>query len=780
MIAGLLLSVAVLGDSTLYSGIRQQLQVMIPRIDTRMVVDGILDEAVWKTAARLIDFSQYSPSDGRVADEATEVLVWYSPTALHIGARVHAAPGTVRAHLADRDAGIIPDDYVEFQLGTFNDGRQAFVFAVNPLGVQADGALVEGSQTRRRANDADQGGGREQADLSPDYAFDSKGRLTDDGYELELRIPFRSLRYQSAKKQTWSFQVIRKSAASGREDTWAPARRAASSFIGQAGSLVGLSDLQRGLVLEANPIVTSSVVGSELAAGGFDRLGGRPVFGGNVRWGITTNLSLNGTVKPDFSQVESDAGQITADPRSALFFQEKRPFFLDGIEYFATPGQVIYTRRIATPIAATKLTGKVSGTSVALLSAVDGTAASFDGFHNPVYNLLRVQRDIGPQSRLGLAYTDKVEGDRSNRVAEVDGRFLFGKIYSLALNGAVSRTRGADSVTTGPSWSIGLNRAGRLFGFQLTFKGLSEGFQAQSGFVGRGNIADFQFQPSITLYGKQGGFLERFIGRLNHDYTWVYRDFTSGRASQDRKFHIQTSWVLRGGWSLGVSALIESFGFDPGLYVDYALERRVGSVVDTIPFTGTPRLRNFDWLVRVASPNVAGFQLNSFLIAGKDENFFEWSSGTIWYGQLGLTYKPTNKLRFDGSMPIQIYTRRTDGTEAGRSLIPRLKVEYQVSRAVFVRLVGQYRHDRRDALRDDSRTEYPILIRNSAGLYVLTRKQDHNTFRLDALFSYQPTPGTVFFAGFGQTSTELEGFRFRGLRRQSDGFFTKLSYLFRL
>ncbi|MFN0181047.1 MAG: carbohydrate binding family 9 domain-containing protein, partial [Gemmatimonadales bacterium] len=237
-------------------------QVAPPRIEAAVSIDGVLDEAVWSQAVRLDGFTQYSPVDGRPAAQATEVLVWYSPTAIHFGIRATADVATVRAHLTDRDKGIIPDDYVEIQLGTFNDGRSAYIFAVNPLGVQADGALVEGNQARRGPGDSDRSGGREQPDLSPDYTFDSRGRVTETGYEIEVRIPFRTLRYQSAATQDWTFQVIRKSAQSGREDTWAPARRDATSFLAQHGKLTGLTGLNRGLVLEMNPIVTSSIAGA--------------------------------------------------------------------------------------------------------------------------------------------------------------------------------------------------------------------------------------------------------------------------------------------------------------------------------------------------------------------------------------------------------------------------------------------------------------------------------------------------------------------------------------
>ncbi len=396
-------------------------RVTPPRIEATATIDGILDEPAWAEAARLTGFSQFSPADGRPAEDPTEVLVWYSPTAIHFAARATAPAGSVRAHLGDRDKGIQSDDYIEIQLGTFNDGRQAFVFAVNPLGVQADGALTEGSTRRSAYGEGSDRGGREQPDLTPDFTFESKGRLTDAGYEVEVRIPFKTLRYQAGERQDWSLQIVRRVAATGREDTWAPASRAATSFVGQSGTLVGLERLRRGRVLEVTPIVTSTVSGAPLSgAWGYD--GGRPEFGGNLKWGLSTNLTFNGTANPDFSQVESDAGQLVTDPRRAVFFAEKRPFFLDGLEYFTTPSRVIYTRRIAAPIGAAKVTGQVSGMSFGFLSAIDSRVTSATGRHHPVNNVLRLQRTIGGRSRLGVAYTDRVDGSDYNRVGEFDGR----------------------------------------------------------------------------------------------------------------------------------------------------------------------------------------------------------------------------------------------------------------------------------------------------------------------------------------------------------------------
>ena len=167
---------------------------------------------------------------------------------------------------------------------------------------------------------------------------------------------------------------------------------------------------------------------------------------------MTNNLTLNGTVNPDFAEVESDAGQFVIDPRQSLFFPEKRPFFLDGLEQFNVPRNLIYTRRIAKPEAALKLTGKMAGTSIGVLSACDDQSLSATGSDPTYYNIVRAQRDLGGQSRIGMAYTDRVVGGDYNRVADIDGRVVFGKVYSGSFQFAQSYDKTRGVVHNAPLW----------------------------------------------------------------------------------------------------------------------------------------------------------------------------------------------------------------------------------------------------------------------------------------------------------------------------------------
>ena len=766
---------ATAGAARTYDGRSGALDVEPPRLEQSIDVDGNLNESVWSEAAVLAGFSRYAPVDGEPADHATDVLVWYSPTAIHFGIRAAAPAGSVRATLADRDH-IQSDDHVIIFLSTYNDSRQALVFGVNPLGIQLDGAFAEGSRGTAATS------GREAPDYSQDFVFQSKGRLTERGYEVEMRIPFKSLRYQSQPRQDWGIHVTRVAPQQGIEDSWAPAKRDAASFLAQSGRLKSLTDLRRGLVLDLNPIATAKLDGQSSAAGwGYDA--SRPELGMNLRWGITPNLTMNGTVNPDFSQVESDAGQFSFDPRQALFFPEKRPFFLDGIEQFATPNNLIYTRRVAAPIAAAKVTGKISGrTSLAFLSAVDDASLSASGSDHPVFNILRLQQDLGARSRAALVYTDRVDGSRSNRVIASDARLVWNDIYTLTVQGALSRTAAAGQSTAAPLWQGVFARAGRRFAVRYTVRGVDPEFRAAAGFISRTGVASGNFNHQVITYGKPGSVLERWASDVVLDGTWQYDELMAGRASQDRKLHFNNNFTFRGGWRAGGSVLIETFGYDKPLYADYFLGRQGANGLEFTPYPDGPRLPNLDYILSAVTPQRAGVEIDAFVLWGRDENFYEWSSADIVFLNVGAAWKPTDKLRVDARYQMQSFRRRTDASMVGIRRIPRLKAEYQIARPIFVRVVGEYNSDWQDDLRDDSRTNLPIYILDRAtGVYHRALSQYTKSFRADWLFSYQPTPGTVLFAGYGNTLANLdEDPRRPRLRRTADGFFLKLSYLLRL
>jgi hypothetical protein len=765
------------------NGRRRELAVRPPRLDeVGLAMDGALDEPQWQQAATLTGFSQYAPRDGIPAEDSTEVKVWYSATAIHFGIRAFEPHGAVRAALGDRDK-ISSDDRVELLIGTFNDGRQAVVLGVNALGVQMDGTLVENNQAR--------GGGsgsatitREAPDLSPDFVFQSKGRLTEYGYEIEVRVPFKSLKYQSAESQTWGFNAVRVVQHSGREDSWTPATRANASFLQQSGTLEGLTDLRRGLVLDFTPEVTQRTTGAPVTGASWRYDAERPRVGGNVRWGMSNNLTLNGTVNPDFSQIESDAGQVVYDPRQALFFAEKRPFFLDGSEFFATPKNLVYTRRIVQPVAAAKVTGKISGFSLGVLNAVDGTEGSLDGVSHPVYTIARMQGDVGAHGKLGITLTDRTEGSLYNRVASIDGRRTFASIYSAQAQYAQSFTRLASTSgsTSAPLWNAVLSRNGKAFKFRYVFDAVDERFRTQSGFIGRGGIAQALLDQWYTWYLPQGHFLETIVYDPTFMYTWTYDALVHQGDAIEKKLHNRIAVTARGGWSADATVMAETFGFDPVLYAPYRVLRGPG---DTTAFVGQPRIGNRDFALSLNTPQWKNLSFSAYYIWGSDENFLEWAPADIEFANLDAEVRPTDRLRITASYIKQRFVRQSDHTQVADTRIPRLKVEYQIARPLFVRLVGEYTSTEQDALRDAGRTDAPLLV-NGAPSPAFT----DGTFRSDFLISYRPIPGTVFFMGYGAGYTDTRdtprsftlprSLSLPGLSLTDNVFYVKASYLMRM
>ena len=767
-----------------YNGRENQTILRAPKIDDRdggIVVDGVLDEPVWRDAALLTGFSLYAPIDQRPAPDSTEVLVWYSSTAIYFGIRAfepHGGGDGVHATLADRDR-ISGDDNVEIHLDTFHDQRRAFVFIVNPFGVQADGmkseagGFIPGSNVMPGMND-----------LSADFLWQSKGRVTDWGFEVEIRIPFKSLRYAQRDVQDWGLQIQRNVLHSGYQETWTPARKASASFLAQEGTIAGLSDMRHGEVLEVNPELTSTTAGApEVVTGsvpGAWHYNRSDALGGNVKWGMTSNFVLNGTIKPDFSQVEADATQIATDLRFALFYPEKRPFFVEGSDQFNVPNTLVYTRQIVHPTEAAKITGKVGGTDLALLSAIDDPQVSRTLGANPVATILRVRRDFAGQSTAGVLVSDREEGQAFNRLAGGDLRFVFGRLYFAQFQAVASTTRLGDTTHTGPMWEAVLDRTGRAFGFHYNIIGIHPDFAAWNGFVPRTGYVQPGIANRYTIYGRPGALFERYNVFLMTSALWRYDDFFSARSLLENKVSASQEFLLHGGWSLNLNPTLASFAFDPTQYSSFVTVAPPGPGPSQYrPFMTSPRITTFLVGARVNTPIYQQFDASVSTTAGNDVDFSETSRVRRLDASASANWRPTDKVRVNASYVSSQLTRRADDRVTTFVRIPRLKVEYQLARPIFVRFVGQYTATTGDTLARDPRTGLPLFTLGSQGLERVQRIPS-TAFRVDWLFSYRPTPGTVFFAGYGSSLTEDDPLAFSRLRRVNDAFFVKASYLIRM
>src|SRR6266508_3163718 len=317
--------------------------IRVPRFAKAPVIDGKLDDEVWKQAAVLKDFYQTQPGDNIAPSKPTETMIGYDSKTLYLAFHCYDEPDKVRATVAKRDE-VFGDDNIRLFLDTFNDQRRAYILGWNPLGIQQDGIMTEGSGW----------------DFSVDVVMESKGMITSDGWTVEVAIPFKSLRYVAGKDKLWGAHFWRRIKRFNNElDMWMPINRDVSSWLAQEGHLSGLDGISAERTLELIPSLTLSETGRRKATLTSDQVNaglkdpGRfvnePVKfdpGLTGKFSITPNVTLDFAINPDFAQVESDQLVVTANQRFPIFFSEKRPFFLEGIDIFNTAIAAVHTRAI--------------------------------------------------------------------------------------------------------------------------------------------------------------------------------------------------------------------------------------------------------------------------------------------------------------------------------------------------------------------------------------------------------------------------------------------------
>src|SRR5215203_3605508 len=326
--------------------------IKIPKIEISPTIDGKIDEEVWKQAAVFKDFYQTFPGDNIEPSKPTEVMVMYDEKHLYVAFKCWDEKDKIRATIAKRDE-VTGEDNVRMWLDTYNDQRRAYVLAFNPLGIQQDGIYTEG----------------QGADFSVDIVMESKGVIEDWGWVVEVKIPFKSLRYSAGKGKMWGFNTARNIDRLNDEfDQCLPDDRNVSGFLIKHGKITGLEDIKYERTLEIVPSITLSETGQKFAA--LDPITGRFVnkpiehdIGVTLKYLISPNITLDATINPDYAEIEADAPVVTANQRFPIFFQEKRPFFLEGADIFQTPLAIYDSRTIVDPDFATKLTGKIGKNS---------------------------------------------------------------------------------------------------------------------------------------------------------------------------------------------------------------------------------------------------------------------------------------------------------------------------------------------------------------------------------------------------------------------------------
>lgn len=380
-------------------------------------LDGVLDEPDWERAPPVGSFQLILVREGQAPSESTDVRVLFTDTHVWFGIRcANQGPGAIRASLSPRDQ-ILDDDHISVHLDTYHDFHRAYIFGVNPHGVQLDGILDGGDP-----------------DFSWDAVWDAEARLGAHGWTAEMAIPLRTLRFPERGPGAWGLWIRRQITKNDEVCSWPLYRLGvAGDIMLQAGDLEGLGGLQGGGGFEAQPYAATTR--SEARSFGSTGSGGWSGnddhdLGVDLKYGLTSTVTTNLTINPDYSQVEADALQIDVNQRFPLFFPEKRPFFLEGAEMFNSFYRLVYTRRMADPSYGGKLIGKLGRWRLGVIAVRDdgggssegvGARASDEPSPPGYFSIGRVAYDLGENQKLGLLVTDHFTDGYSGAVPSGSG-----------------------------------------------------------------------------------------------------------------------------------------------------------------------------------------------------------------------------------------------------------------------------------------------------------------------------------------------------------------------
>lgn len=491
----------------------------LPATEDAIEIDGVMDEPAWSEALiREIPFEVH-PGENIEAPVETRCHLTYDQRNLYVGCHAFdPKPQKIRAHITDRDSAW-RDDFLGIYLDTFNDERRAFEFFVNPLGVQMD--LIRN----------DLADNRNREDASWDAIWSSAGKLTDDGYVVEMAIPFSSLRFQHRPGgQTWGFTLFRAYPRNVRHELYSnPFDRNLNCSLCQIEKLSGFEGVKPGRDLELNPTLTGSRLDEreELESAELVEGDAEVEVGLTARWGITPNVSLLGTLNPDFSQVESDAARLQVNNQFALFFEEKRPFFLEGADLFQTFLRTVHTRVVANPNWGLKLMGKQERNGLGTFVAQDdvtnillpGSESSelTDIDEKTLTGVARYRRDVGATSAIGLVLTARDGDEYKSYLGGVDGLVRMTGRDSIRFQALGSSTQYTEEILEEYGEEFGL-RPGEMQdpAFLLEYEHDSRNWNGGVGYrnIGTDFRADLGFMPRV-------GF-EQYEARLEH--TWWGED----------------------------------------------------------------------------------------------------------------------------------------------------------------------------------------------------------------------------------------------------------------
>jgi hypothetical protein len=678
------------------------------------------------------------PRDGTPMTERTEVYFGYDDRHLYAAFLCFDSdPTGIRAHMNGRDRVPESEDSIALQIDTFRDRKHAYGFQANPLGVQQDGLWTEGKGW----------------DLSFDTVWRTESKLTDAGYIVLVSVPFRSLRFPRESMQTWGFLVYRGIARKNEEGFWPPYSTRIAGRMNQAASMEGLKDVSPGKNAQLVPYMSArsfrTLEVDPQEGGHFVNNPGEAEVGADAKVVVKDSLSLDLTANPDFSQVESDEPQVTVNKRFETFFPEKRPFFLENASYFDTPIQLLFSRRIANPDVGGRLTGRLGRIALGALVVRDQTGSGSAATDM----VLRVNRDFGNESSVGLFASSRNLGSDTNRVVGLDTRVKFGANWFATAQAVASATRetGANDLD-GPAYRATVSRAGRRFAYNADFNDRSPEFRTALGYIERTDLRSLDQTASYRWMPASSRLLS-FGPELSVSEV---RDHEGDRLDR---------------------AVTPKFSFEwPGLtklqvfYQDANVRLRpeeVPSLRERVPFSQNRAGLEFSTsFTRSLSLTLRGS-------TGEGINLVPKSSGRPHAADLDeLSFvsevRPSTRLSLSASY-LLTRLRQTADRPIFTDHILRGRVNYQFTRALSLRAIVQY-----DALQ---------------AAESLTSLEDRRNLNVDVLFTFLRGPGTALYVGYNNNLQNLDpSLRLgaRGLLRTpsgllSDGrqFFIKASYLLR-
>ncbi len=691
-------------------------QLTIHRAAGPITIDGDLSDPGWQNALKSETWFETNPGDNIEPKVKTIGYTTYDDHFFYAAVRSWDNPTDIRAQLGDHD-GISgnSDDFAGVILDTRNDGKTAMEFFVNAAGTQYDASQDDAS-------------GNE--DSSPDLFWDSAVKKTSDGWILELRIPFSSLRYQQTSPQVWGVLLYRNMPRERRYQIFDhKLPRGSNCFVCNCNKVAGFEGLPTGGHIIVAPYVTANESGS-LRGNGSNSLVNRPVSGDggvDIKYTPNEHTAIDGTINPDFSQIESDVAQISTNQRFAIFFPEKRPFFLERVELFSTPIQAVYTRTITSPRWGLRDSGNNGHDSYTMLVAQDrgggaviipsSTGSSFaDQDFGATDAIARWRHDFTGKSFASLLVTDReYEGGGHNRVFGPDFQWKPNDTDTLTGQILASQSRTPNRPDLASEWDgrnlssfgsdLWWSHSNPKLDFYTEFKDYGDDFRADQGFVPQVGYRSNYMESGYTFRPK--GFFNRVrvfgMGEYDsqQDGSRLYSMKSAGFGA-DGKFRSFTRLRLADEHFRNANQILER------KQLIYTVQFTVNRLIPQVSFDG--------W-------------------AGQDIDFFNNRVGHGASVNMGAQFRPTSRLQLSSTTILQWLSEKLPGGVEGRlftAQVERLRAQYMFSPQMFVRAVVQ-----------NQRTSSNPLI---YGADVPLRD---GTLSSQILFAYKVNWQSVLYLGYG-------------------------------